>query len=567
MGSAVWPTAVIAVAACVYGLTAPRHMLGPDNPEFATLFRIGGAAHPSGYPLYILYLRAMRWLPAASPAHGAALATAILAVVGLFTAYRAMRAFGASVAASTIVIAVHAFSARAWILGTYGEVFAMNAAIAGAIVWIAVAEQPAGWRRVALLALLAGLGLSDHHSIVLLAPIGIYGVVRGLREDERALRTVLVGVGALFAGLLPYGYLLYVGRHPEGHFVWGDVHTWAGLLFHFRRGEYGTATFAVRSQESDRLGQLVFLTVSTLRGLLFLPLLALLAAKRKPRPQTLALLATIILAGPAFVALFNLTTVGLDRLIVERFHLLPQVLVAIAIAPALDVVVSRARHGVAAAIPLGLFSAFLSYVEVREHHRPSSELYIRNTLAIAPPNAVIIGFGDHRFDGFIYARDGLQLRRDVVYVDVWALFRPWYHRRMSAILGVELVRPVGRSLSTVALADQILATGRPLFLANDVSETLLATFPTYPIGTLRRVLPRGEPVPPLQIVEQWNHQALAQMTFEPTIPEAGTWGGDLQRTYAAPWQALALAWQTAGQPARSEACRKRAMQLSPADPQ
>ncbi len=558
-----WPACVIAAAACVYGVTAPRHILGPDNPEFATLFRLGGAAHPSGYPAYVLYLRAMRWLPAASPAHGAALATVLLAVVGLFTAYRAMRALGASVAASTIVLAVHAFSARVWILGTYGEVFAMNAAIAGAIVWIAVAEQPSGWRRVALLGLLAGLGLSDHHSIVLLAPIGLYGVVRGVREDERVLRTVLVGVAAFASGLVPYTYLLYVGRHPEGHFVWGETSTWAGLLFHFRRGEYGTVTFAVRSQASDRLGQLVFLTMSTLRGLLFLPVLALVSIRKKPRAATIALFASIVLAGPAFVALFNLTTVGLDRLIVERFHLLPQVLLAIAIAPALDPVVSRARLAVVAAIPLALFSAFLSFLEVRAHHRPSIELYIRNTLAIVPPESVILGSGDHRFDGFIYARDGLDLRRDVAYVDVWSLFRPWYHRRMSAILGYELVRPVERSLSTVALADQVLATGRPLFVANEVSDTLLSTFPNYPIGTLRRILPRGTPLPPPAVVEQWNEQALAQMTFEPTIPESGTWGGELQKTYATPWLTLATVWQNAGQLDRAAACRKRAEQLLP----
>ena len=53
-------------AAATYAATAAREILGPDNPELATLFRVGGVAHPSGYPLAVLYLRAMRWLPSAS---------------------------------------------------------------------------------------------------------------------------------------------------------------------------------------------------------------------------------------------------------------------------------------------------------------------------------------------------------------------------------------------------------------------------------------------------------------------------------------------------------------------
>jgi hypothetical protein len=247
-----WPAAIITVAACVYAATAPGHVLGPDNPEFATLFRVGGVAHPSGYPLYVLYLRAMRWLPAATPAHGAALATALTATLALVLLYRACRALGASVAASSIVLAAHAFSARAWILATHAEVFSMNAALAAAIVWVAVSRELVGVRRVALLGLLAGLGLSNHHSIVLLAPIGLYGAARGVREAGRSAAALAAGLGALVVGLLPYAYLLHVGRAPNGHFVWGDVRTLSELWFHFRRGEYGSTTFAVQSQGADR---------------------------------------------------------------------------------------------------------------------------------------------------------------------------------------------------------------------------------------------------------------------------------------------------------------------------
>jgi hypothetical protein len=552
-------TALLVVAGCTYAATAARHILGGDNAELATLFHVGGVAHPSGYPLTVLYLRAMRWLPAASPAHGAALATSLLAVLGLYTAYRACRAVGASPLSALTVTSVHAFSLRAWIVATHAEVFAMNATIAAAIVWIATDDRVGGARRVVILALLAGLGLSNHHTIVLLAPIGIYGVARGIRESGK--RAIAPAIAGFAAGLLPYAYVLYVGRHPSGHFVWGEVDTLRGVLFHFRRGEYGTVSLAVQSHGADRLGQLSLLARNIVLGLLLLPLLALICTRGRPRVQTLCLAASAVLAGPVLVSLFNLTTVGLDRVIVERFHLLAQVLTALLIAPALDrIPLKFVRRACLALIPL---AALIAYPDVREHNRADVELYVRNTLAAAPRDAVMIGSGDHRFAGFLYAREALGLRTDVVYLDAWLLLNPWYRRRMSAILGFEVTAPANRSLSTIELVAQLHATGRPVLVANAVSGAIGATYPSYPIGTLRRVLPIGTAVPPPDVVQAWNQEVFAQMTFLRPPPEIGTWGGDLQRSYVEPWQALAQAWDRAGHKDRADFCRQRAAELSP----
>ena len=58
------------VALAVYGALATPHIVDGDNAEYSTLGTIGGAAHPTGYPLYLLWLRAMAWLPG-TPAHAA----------------------------------------------------------------------------------------------------------------------------------------------------------------------------------------------------------------------------------------------------------------------------------------------------------------------------------------------------------------------------------------------------------------------------------------------------------------------------------------------------------------
>ena len=59
------PAAVLGLATLVlYVLIAPPWIVEGDNAELAGLGALGGAAHPSGYPLYVLWLRVWSWLPA-----------------------------------------------------------------------------------------------------------------------------------------------------------------------------------------------------------------------------------------------------------------------------------------------------------------------------------------------------------------------------------------------------------------------------------------------------------------------------------------------------------------------
>src|SRR5271170_2327386 len=133
-GNARWPASlsitgilVTVEISIVYLITCARTVGGGDNGEFALIFAEGGVPHPSGYPLYVLWLRACSWLPATSPAHGAALATAVLGIACAIVVYLAARAWGASAAASASAVAVFAFSARAWIAFSQAEVFGLNA--------------------------------------------------------------------------------------------------------------------------------------------------------------------------------------------------------------------------------------------------------------------------------------------------------------------------------------------------------------------------------------------------------------------------------------------------------
>src|SRR5688572_15624716 len=178
-----WRIAAFAIIAALYALTAARFAQGGDGGEFAALFVRGGVAHPPGYPLFVLYLRAWSWLPLAEPAHAAAIATSVLGVLAAFLLFRASCAFGASERSSALMVAIFAGSPLTWKLATYPEVFIGNVVIALAIVWLASPMPPLrGAVRAASLAGLAGLGLAHHHTIVLLAPLGLLGFAAAIKE-------------------------------------------------------------------------------------------------------------------------------------------------------------------------------------------------------------------------------------------------------------------------------------------------------------------------------------------------------------------------------------------------
>src|SRR3954471_3237912 len=95
-----------AVALVVYAALGSSRIVDGDSAEFATLGALGGRAHPSGYPLYVLWLRLWSWLPGATPAHTAAIATAILGALTVAVLHAACRAWGARPLAATVSVAI-----------------------------------------------------------------------------------------------------------------------------------------------------------------------------------------------------------------------------------------------------------------------------------------------------------------------------------------------------------------------------------------------------------------------------------------------------------------------------
>lgn len=574
--------ALFAFSLAVYALTAARTVLGGDNGEFAAIAAHGGVPHPSGYPLYALYLRATAWLPG-SAAHAAALATCVLGAGAVAMVYRAGRAWGASAFGASLAASGFAFAKLPWLMATHAEVFALHALLAAGIV--AASGPDASWRglrRIGLLGLLAGLGLSNNHSLVTLAPLGLWGAVVGVREWIATgaspagawLRGVGVGVATLATGLLPYLSLVAQADHPM--WAWGHTDTLSGLVHHFLRRDFGTFSLAISDASAtpiEHVLQLLKTLTSELHGVLWL--VALVGAAhglvRAPRPRRVdaaVFLVTWLLCGPLFIARFNLPLEGLALHVVERFYLLPLTLLTVPIAIGWDLLLRRRIHESYALLPLAVGIACLGLFRhldaVREHHAPFMEEYLVNTLRSMPDDGVLLGIGDHEVFGFLYAQEVLGERPDVTYVNAQLLAYDWYRERVEGQLGFALQGATEANIDTVLVASSVLAQGRGLALTQAVGERIPRALPTYPVGTVIRVLRPGERLPSPAQLEVEHSSLMRRYAVSDRLPWDPTgWGAFVYRSYARPWRALATIYDNMGQADDAARCRTHADLLTP----
>lgn len=506
----------------LYLWIAPHYIVDGDNAEFATLGLTGGTAHPTGYPLYVLWLRAMSWLPGASPAHTAALATAIIGAGAVWMLHAAARAWGARALAATIAVAVFAASPIAIRVGSRAEVFALNGLVVATVLWLAANAGPlrGGWRAAAL-GLVAGLGIANHMTCVLIAPVGILGAIRGIREARIPVAaTIGLAFGGLVVGLLPYLYLFIA---PDTPLSWGTVRSAGELYAMVTRADYGGAgAFLPTALEVPATAQLGALAMTLGRVWLWAPLaLGLFTLGRRiavagtgeTRVAWGLFGASWLLAGPLVSLKFNIEPTGLGLYVCQRFHVLPALLLAVPIASGLTDLapyVTKVRLGERAAIAIVstvgfLAVAGLSLPHLLRMHTPAVEQYARNVLRSLPQDAVLFAGEDDQYFGVNYVQWALGERTDVVLV-AWQLTdKPWYVQRLTRR---QIYAPDGTAAAIVRVVEYQHSVGHRVFVESVrnsfVTAELTRAFPSYPYGTVLEVLPHGAKVPPVEEVVALN---------------------------------------------------------------
>jgi hypothetical protein len=560
------PVALVGATLVGYVSLACPYVLGGDEGEFTALFARGGVAHPPGYPLWILLLRAMSWMPGSSPSLAAARVTALFGAAAVGVLYVACRSWGASPGASTVGCIVYAFAPLTWIYATQAEVFALNALLCSALLALA---GPAcvlrGGRRVVAVGLVVGLGLSHHPTFLAMAPVAILAVARAWSEQGGGgrVRSWLMAGAALVLGLAPYVYLVSASRHPEARWVWGGPMDASGLLRHILRVDY----WRLRAEDSRAPvpGAHVAALWHSLGGAtlwLGLPIagVGLVRGFLRDRAGAIAITACWLLAGPAVLGTLVGRPVGIYALIIERMHILPTLVLSVPIAWGVDLLLERvprrAQGWIAGAAGLAVLGLDLwrAPPRIAEYERPTVEHYLQDTLAILPPRSMLVGIGDHRFFGFLVEQQVLGMRPDVVYVDANLVRTDWYRTRIAAALadGVRAGSGARELIAAEATA------GRQVYLTDSVEELTPPGFETVALGTVMKVLPPGSTLPAPEELERTNLDLARGFRRDPRRPEDPfSWAGEADGTYSRPWIALARAFGERGDTAAVSRCLAR----------
>jgi len=248
IGSIGMPAVLSLAAFCVYlATTAPgltwSHE-GADGGDLITAAYTLGIPHPPGYPLYVLIGRLFAALPMGNVAYRLNIMSATCASLTIFLFYRwtwdwlqrstPQLPDTLATAAASSSSALLAFSRLFWSQAIIAEVYTLNALafiLVLSLFWrweTPSPRSPTLW--LALGALVLGLGLGNHVTLLFLLPPLLYWVLSSPRRRELGWREAIL-VGACFLGGLSIYLYLPVRAMAKPPLDWGDPVTWGRFVW------------------------------------------------------------------------------------------------------------------------------------------------------------------------------------------------------------------------------------------------------------------------------------------------------------------------------------------------
>ena len=223
-----------------------------DSLEFQLVCYLPGIAHPTGYPLYTLLGKLFTYLPLGDVAYRVNLMSAFFASLTAPILYATLRLLIRHRVPALLGAAAFAVSPVFWSQAVIAEVYTLHAAFVAAVLclllaWSRSTETELAKRRgalrnpatlLSLLALVCGLSLTHHRTILLLAPAALVYVALVDRRVFTKGRLLAKLALLLAAPLALYLYLPLRGLSMSS--VDGVYNnTLTGFLSYIAAGSYG----------------------------------------------------------------------------------------------------------------------------------------------------------------------------------------------------------------------------------------------------------------------------------------------------------------------------------------
>jgi hypothetical protein len=194
---------IAGIACLVYLRTMPPGLVGVgrglwDSQETQAVGVTWGYLHPPGYPLQSLLANllahTMGALPGVEPAWGVTLLSVLALVLAVGFVYQVARQLTGNYVAAVLAMAVFAFSPGPWRTAITPEVYALNLALWGLVLWLTTRAADASSPRSDFwLGLALGLAAGHHRTAFLLVPAVV--LYLGMRRGRSlAWGRLLVGM-------------------------------------------------------------------------------------------------------------------------------------------------------------------------------------------------------------------------------------------------------------------------------------------------------------------------------------------------------------------------------------
>jgi len=280
-----------------------------DSLEFQLVCYQPGIAHPTGYPLYTLLGKLFTFLPLGDIAYRVNLMSAFFASLTIPVLYLTLKMMTKQRVAAILGAAIFAVSPVFWSQAVIAEVYTLNTAFMALtlcllLAWARAYEEasPPPWGTLSsttllsLLALVCGLSLTHHRTMLLLAPAALIFL---LAVDRRLITKgrLLARLAMLF--LAPLSLYLYIPLRGITMSSLDGVYqnTLQGFITHVTAGSYGVfLTENPMQQTRDLASYLTLLRAQFTWAGVILGALGLAWSLRKPKVALLLIVSFVTIA-------------------------------------------------------------------------------------------------------------------------------------------------------------------------------------------------------------------------------------------------------------------------------
>ncbi len=447
--------AVAGFAALLYFLTAARDIVVGDTPELITAAVTLGVPHPPGYPLFTMLGHLFSLLPVGPiPFRVNLLAVACDALTVGIVYLTALRVSGCRLAAVTASL-ILAVTPVFWTWSLVGEVFPLNNLLASILIYLLLLwhEKPERTGILITAFFVSGLGLTNHQTIVLLAPAFCFILWYGRAPLMACPQVLLICALAFCVGLLPYAYVPWASAHHP-LYNWGDVSSLRDLARLIARRSYGSGHLVsvAEYRGGSPVSRMIALCVSfgPLAGAL--TVLGAIQAYRRRRWYLWFCLIAFAFVGLLFVSItnLNLATAPSALFVLERFFILSHVLLAPLLAFGLlflaQFVASSSWRRVLIT-SLALFAVvtpvLINYRGIDQSQNHVARSFGRDVFATIEPGTILLAGGDAVVLPLVYLHVVEAMRPDVRLILLPLLPADWYVRQLKERYP-DIVIPFGR---------------------------------------------------------------------------------------------------------------------------